>query len=696
MCDGSAVSRITYLELYNVIGTTYGIGNGTTTFNLPNIASRVIAGYDSTDANFNAIGLTGGTGSTTLVANNLPAHTHPNTLTDPGHEHLLVYGGSQGANRSVYGDYLLGGSINFFTPPTPQAANASAVSGPAVGATNTTGITITNANNVTTNSAFSNLQPYIVMRYYIKYSSGNTSIGPTGPIGPTGATGGFSPLGANTGEYIYWNAGGAGSTANAWNVGTTSIRLGRNAGQTGQGANAVAIGEQTGNNSQGANAVAVGYLAGQTGQRANSIVINAQGTALNTGATGTCFVAPIRNPNQSYDNFLNYDATTKEVVYNYFMMPVGTTLGRPSPAVIGMMRYNTTTGFPEFYNGTNWLTFSVGTTATLTVSAGLTSYTTVSYVNSSNSVIAAPVQGGFTIYTFQDTSGTAPGTTITGTITPNFTGSIEYLVIAGGGGGGGATSDQVGASGGGAGGYRSSISGQSSGGGASAESPFAVIVTAYTLTVGAGGAGGPAGVNSGSQGINSVFSTITSTGGGGGGSSGGSPTNPTSGGSGGGANNYNSVLGGTTNTFGTGTTNQGYIGGKTSGGGAGGGGGGGAGAAGGAGGASGTYAVGGVGGVGVSSNATGTAVFRGGGGGGGSYTTSPNPTPLAGGLGGNGGGGNGGQSSQGAGGGGIGQPGTNGYGGGGGGAAGGGSSLASFAGGAGGSGIVILRFPSFF
>jgi hypothetical protein len=74
-----------------------------------------------------------------------------------------------------------------------------------VAASTTTGITVassattTIANNTTTNSAFTNLQPYIVMRYYIKYSAGNTTIGSTGstgPIGPTGATGAIGPTGA--------------------------------------------------------------------------------------------------------------------------------------------------------------------------------------------------------------------------------------------------------------------------------------------------------------------------------------------------------------------------------------------------------------------------------------------------------------------------------------------------------------------
>lgn len=43
-CDGSAVSRTTYANLFAVIGTTYGAGNGTTTFNLPNLIDRFVQG----------------------------------------------------------------------------------------------------------------------------------------------------------------------------------------------------------------------------------------------------------------------------------------------------------------------------------------------------------------------------------------------------------------------------------------------------------------------------------------------------------------------------------------------------------------------------------------------------------------------------------------------------------------------------
>jgi hypothetical protein len=327
---------------------------------------------------------------------------------------------------------------------------------------------------------------------------------------------------------LYWNAS---AIPAAWNVGSTNITLGQNAGQTGQGNNAVALGQEAGQTNQGDNAVAIGYRAGNTGQRANSIVINASGSALNTGTTGTCFVAPIRNPNTtSYDNFLNYDASSNEVVYNYFMMPVGGTTGRPSPAVTGMMRYNTTTGFPEFYNGTNWLSFSVGTQATLTVS-GISS--SISYVNAMNGIIASPIQGGYTIYVFNSVG--------TGSVVPNFTGNVEYLVIGGGGGGGSGNSSSFGG-GGGAGGYRTNYGGTG----------FPVSsVNTYTVTVGNQGLFQSADNTNGTPGSSSTFSTISSSGGGYGAGSGGNIGGP--GGSGGGGaytSGVSGTVGGTGNAGG--------------------------------------------------------------------------------------------------------------------------------------------------
>ena len=58
ICDGSAVSRTTYANLFSVIGTTYGSGNGSTTFNIPNLKGKVPVGLDSSDTSFDTIGET--------------------------------------------------------------------------------------------------------------------------------------------------------------------------------------------------------------------------------------------------------------------------------------------------------------------------------------------------------------------------------------------------------------------------------------------------------------------------------------------------------------------------------------------------------------------------------------------------------------------------------------------------------------
>lgn len=65
LCDGAAVSRATYSDLYSVIGVTYGIGDGASTFNVPNLKGRVIVGQDSSISAFDTLGETGGSNSVT-------------------------------------------------------------------------------------------------------------------------------------------------------------------------------------------------------------------------------------------------------------------------------------------------------------------------------------------------------------------------------------------------------------------------------------------------------------------------------------------------------------------------------------------------------------------------------------------------------------------------------------------------------
>lgn len=55
-CNGQAISRTTYSELFALISTTYGVGNGSTTFNLPDYRAATLAGYDISSTNWNSIG----------------------------------------------------------------------------------------------------------------------------------------------------------------------------------------------------------------------------------------------------------------------------------------------------------------------------------------------------------------------------------------------------------------------------------------------------------------------------------------------------------------------------------------------------------------------------------------------------------------------------------------------------------------
>jgi microcystin-dependent protein len=64
-CDGTAVSRSTYAALFAVVGTTYGVGDGSTTFNVPNLSDNVAVGK----SNNKALGTTGGANTVTPTGN---------------------------------------------------------------------------------------------------------------------------------------------------------------------------------------------------------------------------------------------------------------------------------------------------------------------------------------------------------------------------------------------------------------------------------------------------------------------------------------------------------------------------------------------------------------------------------------------------------------------------------------------------
>ena len=96
ICDGSAISRETYAELFNIIGTSYGAGDGSTTFNLPDKRGRVSVGLDSNQTEFNTIGKKDGENKHTLTPSELPSHAHTvkGTVGSGGYAEGVSFGNS--------------------------------------------------------------------------------------------------------------------------------------------------------------------------------------------------------------------------------------------------------------------------------------------------------------------------------------------------------------------------------------------------------------------------------------------------------------------------------------------------------------------------------------------------------------------------------------------------------------------------
>lgn len=94
-CNGQAVSRADYPELFNTIGTTYGSGDGSTTFNLPNISERVIVGNNG-DGEF-SLGNTGGEKEHILTIDEMPSHTHD---INPSGATTFASGGNNDINQT--------------------------------------------------------------------------------------------------------------------------------------------------------------------------------------------------------------------------------------------------------------------------------------------------------------------------------------------------------------------------------------------------------------------------------------------------------------------------------------------------------------------------------------------------------------------------------------------------------------------
>jgi len=211
LCDGSAKSRTTYDALYAVIGTTHGAGDGSTTFNLPDLSGRFVVGYDSNNNIFD-VADKGGSADATLVA-------HSHTITDPGHFHTTV----DYVARSGYAE-----PRNFGVGTDGNANNT--------GNTNskTTGITINSNGSSATNA---NLPPYYALAYIIQYAQGGDvakgqkgEAGSDGTNGTDGDKGQKGEAGADNSTKGQKGEAGSGGGDSVWETTSAGINTSSNVG----------------------------------------------------------------------------------------------------------------------------------------------------------------------------------------------------------------------------------------------------------------------------------------------------------------------------------------------------------------------------------------------------------------------------------------------------------------------------------
>lgn len=184
-CDGAAVSRTTYATLFGVIGTTFGAGDGSSTFNLPDLSGRVPLGVSQA----HALGSTGGSETVTLTESELPAHVHE--VPQHGHADTI------GATTPEFSHSITQPAFNYSKPNFNQRSESSgygytaATGSSTVAATRSTSVAVTAhaaanctmSGGVTDNAGFNsgttglglghdNMQPYIVTKYIISCGEG--------------------------------------------------------------------------------------------------------------------------------------------------------------------------------------------------------------------------------------------------------------------------------------------------------------------------------------------------------------------------------------------------------------------------------------------------------------------------------------------------------------------------------------------
>lgn len=227
LCDGSAVSRTTYSELFALISTTFGVGDGSTTFNLPNMVQRIPIGKATAGA-LATIGATDGSWDHTHGPGTLTvaSHTHgPGTLTVASHVHdsgsLQVASHTHGPGTLTVAshshgngtlDTLPDGSHSHTGSTSSDGSHSHSVNDILVdGATSGSDVSVREATDTSTDGSHSHS--------FTTNSGGTHSHAVTGTIGST-APAVNSGTTASTAPSV--NAGTTGATAPAVNAGVTA------------------------------------------------------------------------------------------------------------------------------------------------------------------------------------------------------------------------------------------------------------------------------------------------------------------------------------------------------------------------------------------------------------------------------------------------------------------------------------------
>ena len=170
LCYGQAVSRTTYADLFTAISTTYGVGDGSTTFNLPDLRGRVAAGKDdmggaavsrlttgASGVDGATLGASGGSETHTLTVAQLATHTHAlsgvTIGTGGAHSHTVTPTNSD-ENASVAGAVAQTGAAGGAFSTSTHPGHVHSISG-----------TIDNAGS---GSAHNNVQPTFTLNYIIR------------------------------------------------------------------------------------------------------------------------------------------------------------------------------------------------------------------------------------------------------------------------------------------------------------------------------------------------------------------------------------------------------------------------------------------------------------------------------------------------------------------------------------------------